>query len=235
MDLLVVYEDDNFVAINKPAGLLVHKTTHSKELTLVDFLLERYPEIKKVGDEPNLRPGIVHRLDKDTSGIIIVARKQAFFDYFKNLLQKHEVEKNYLVLVHGKVKPKSGCIKKPIGFKSGTVVRTVYPNKGKFFKEAITYYKVLKYFRYKDLYFSLLNLSPKTGRTHQLRVHLASLGYPVVGDQVYSKRENPWSLKRQFLHAQSLEFSLPNHRRLRIEADLPQELQSIIDNLEEER
>jgi len=230
---LVIYEDENFIAVNKPAGLLVHKTANFKEPTLVDILIKKYPEIKKVGDDPKWRPGIVHRLDKDTSGIIIVARKQDFFDYFKSLLQKHEVKKNYLALAHGKVKPKTGFIKKPIGLKAGTTARTVY--KGKLLKEAITFYKVLKYFQYDNLFFSLLDLSPQTGRTHQLRVHLASLGYPLVGDQLYGRCKNPWNLKRQFLHAQSLEFSLPNHTRLKIEADLPKELQSIIDNLKEER
>jgi 23S rRNA pseudouridine1911/1915/1917 synthase len=238
--VLVIYEDENFIAVDKPAGLLVHKTPNSKELTLVDWLVERYPEIKNVGDDPKLRPGIVHRLDKDTSGILIVARTQRFFSYFKELFQKHEIKKTYLALVHGELKPRQGIIEKAISLKLGTVCRTIY--KGKLEKPAVTEYRLLKFFQYnqyntlsaiadKVLYFSLVELIPKTGRTHQLRVHLASIGHPVAGDRLYGRQENPWNLKRQFLHAQSIEFSLPNRSRIKIEADLPDDLQEIIDSL----
>ncbi len=224
----IIFENSDFIVVNKPAGLLVHKPNYfSQEKTLVDWLIERYPEIKKVGENLKLRPGIVHRLDRETSGLILIPRHQKAFEYFKNLFQNHQIKKSYLALVHGKLKPKKAIIEKSISLKPGTTKRTVY--KGKMTKEAITEYKVLKY--YPD--FSFVELIPHTGRTHQLRVHLASLHHPIVGDQVYSFRSNPFGLKRQFLHAFSLEFSW-NGQRFRIEADLPQELQSIIDRLEKE-
>jgi len=238
----VIYGDDNFLAINKPAGLLVHplKTKSLKlksEPALVDWLLKHYPEIRNVGDDPETRPGIVHRLDKDTSGVMLVARNQKYFEYLKNLFQTGKIKKTYLALVWGKLKPPKGIIKKPIKFKTGTVKRTVW--QGKMEKAAITEYEVLGYLKYstlltivnKVLYFSLVRVMPKTGRTHQIRVHLSSVGHPVVGDQLYGRRENPFGLNRQFLHAESLEFNLADGRRIKIGVDLPEDLQKIIDNL----
>lgn len=214
--------------VNKPAGILVHEAGVAKTETLVDWLIKIYPEIKKIGDVPEIRPGIVHRLDKDTSGVLIVARTQKFFDFLKNLFQKREVKKTYLALVHGELKPSRGTIEKSVSLKPGTIRRTVY--KGKLSKEAVTDYKVVKFFKN----FTLVELIPKTGRTHQLRVHLASIGHPIVGDQLYGKKENLWLLKRQFLHASSIEFSMPDGSRIKIEADLPDDLQEMIDSLNKE-
>lgn len=232
----VVYEDENFIAVNKPAGLLVHSTAVSKEPTLVDWVLKKYPEIKNVGDNPEIRPGIVHRLDKDTSGVILIARNQRYFEYLKNLFQTRQIKKNYSALTWGKVEPKTGIIEKPIAIKSGTVKRTVWMKKSKDAKEAVTEYRVLKYFKRDNLFFSFLRVMPKTGRTHQIRIHLASIGHPIVGDSLYGKKDNPFGLKRQFLHAESLEFSasegrLPagRHGRIKIEAELPKELKNLID------
>ncbi len=245
----IIYEDDNFLAIDKPAGWLVHSvriTNYqlpiSKQPTLVDWLLEKYPEIKKVGDpstssgQANLRPGIVHRLDKDTSGVMLVARNQKYFEYLKNLFQTGKIKKTYLALVWGKLEPQKGIIEKPIKIKAGSVKRTVW--RGKDEKKAITEYRVLKFFsitnpddRHNLLYFSLVEVSPKTGRTHQIRIHLASIGHPVVGDSLYGKRENPFGLKRQFLHAESLEFSAEDGRRMKFESELPEDLQKILRSL----
>lgn len=240
----LIYETKDFIAVNKPAGLLVHPIGFKTEPTLVDWILERYPEIKNVGDDPEIRPGIVHRLDRDTSGVILIARNQKFFDYLKNLFKTHQVKKTYLALVYGKIEPKLGVIKTPIGIKKGTVKRTIWQKKAKTFKEAITEYRVLKIFKYnisdaavyKMLYFSLVELVPETGRTHQIRVHLASIGHPVVGDKLYGfKKFKPsFNLERQFLHAVSLEFSTAAGRRLRIEAELPEELKQFIDTLHQE-
>ncbi len=241
----VIYEDKNFLALNKPAGLLVHRISEKqkgkREETLVDWLLRQYPEIKKVGDEPKVRPGIVHRLDRDTSGIILIARNQKYFEYLKNLFQTHQIEKTYLALIWGRVKPKVGIIKKPIRFKSGTTKRTVW--KGKLEKEAITEYRVLKCFKYntpltidnKLLYFSLIRVIPKTGRTHQIRVHLASISHPIVGDSLYGLKDNPFNLKRQFLHAESLEFSPAEGKRIKIEAELPEDLKLILKSMHNTR
>jgi len=238
----LIYKDKNFLAVYKPAGLLVHPAGNSKheirnpkQFTLVDWLIKKYPEIKNVGDDPKTRPGIVHRLDKDTSGVILIARNQKYFEYLKNLFQTRQIKKTYLALVYGKLEPKTGIIKKPIYLKPGTAKRTVW--KGKMEKEAITEYKVLKYFRITNpddrnnlLYFSLVRVAPKTGRTHQIRIHLASISHPIVGDSLYGPKENPFNLRRQFLHAESLEFSPAKGRRIKLEAELPEELKTILKN-----
>ena len=241
----LIYETKDFIAVDKPAGLLVHSVPkanskfqipNSEEPTLVDWVLEKYPEVKNVGDEPEIRPGIVHRLDRDTSGVILIARNQEFFEYLKNLFKTHQIKKTYLALVWGKLEPKFGEIKIPIGIKTGTIKRTVWQKRAKDIKEAITDYRVKKYFN--D--FSLVELTPKTGRTHQIRIHLASLGHPVVGDKLYGFQKNknpqsntPFNLNRQFLHAVSLEFSSADGHRIMIEAELPEELKRIIDILGE--
>lgn len=237
----LIYETRDFIAVNKPAGVLVHEVSGAKhqalrEETLVDWVLQRYPEVKNVGDpsinsgQANFRPGIVHRLDRDTSGVILIARNQEFFEYLKNLFKTHQIKKTYLALVWGKLEPKTGTIKTPIGIKTGTIKRTIWQKRAKSFKEAVTEYRVKKYFKG----FSLVELTPKTGRTHQLRIHLASIGHPVVGDKLYGfkKLKPPFNLERQFLHAVSLEFSSSAGHRIRIEAELPEELKGFIQNLE---
>ena len=229
----LIYETKDFLAVNKPAGVLVHpvKSGENKtEPTLVGWLIKNYPEVKDVGDEPKTRPGIVHRLDRDTSGVILVARNQDFFQYLKNLFKTHQIKKTYLALVWGKLDPKFGEINTPIGIKTGTIKRTVWNKKSKDFKEAITEYRVKKYV--KD--FSLVELMPKTGRTHQIRIHLSSINHPVVGDEIYGfkKRELPFELNRQFLHAYSLEFNTADGHRIKIEAELPDDLKGFIQNLD---
>ncbi len=147
-----------------------------------------YPEVKNVGDDPGQRPGIVHRLDKETSGVVVVARNQETFDYLKSQFQQHKVQKTYLALVIGKVKDKTGRIDLPMGIKSGTTKRSVSAKKMKMVKEAITDYRALKYLKIGDRDFTLLEVMPKTGRTHQLRVHAASIGHPIIGDPLYSRK-----------------------------------------------
>src|SRR3989344_3550739 len=157
MEPRVIYEDKDFLAIDKPAGLLVHSTGRGNELTLVDWLLKRYPEIKKVGDP--YRPGVVHRLDRDTSGIILVAKNQKYFEYLKNLFQTRAIKKTYRALVYGKMTPKKGIIEKDIKPRSGTTKRTVFKGRGE--KSAVTEYKLLKQFTG----FSWMEITPLTGRT----------------------------------------------------------------------
>lgn len=230
----VIYGDKNFLAVYKPANLLVHSTANSNEPTLIDWLIKNYPEIKKVGDEPKIRPGIVHRLDKDVSGVILIPRNQKYFEYLKNLFGTGQIKKNYLVLVYGKLEPKTGIVKKAIYLKPGTIKRTVW--QGKMEKEAITEYKVIKFLKLKidkekEQIFSLIKVMPKTGRTHQIRVHLASIQHPIVGDSLYGPKTNPFDLKRLFLHAESLEFSPSEAKRIKIESELPEELKSILKRL----
>ncbi len=236
----VIYEDENFVAVNKPAGILVHAAhAESGEPTLVDWLSARYPEIRSVGDDPKNRPGIVHRLDKDTSGVILVARNQDYFDYLKGLFQKREIQKTYLVLLSGRLKEARGIIEKPIGLKPGTVKRTTKTDRAKLVKEAVTEYLVKARLEYDDpdtaekekTPYSLVQAFPKTGRTHQIRIHFASLGTPVAGDKLYGQKRDPLNLPGQFLHAESVEFSLKSGSRIKISADLPDDLAEVLAKL----
>lgn len=222
----IIYEDKNFLAVNKPAGIIVHSVPGKKEKTLVDWLLARCPEIKNVGDDPETRPGIVHRLDRDASGVLLVARTRKYFDYLKLLFRSRHMVKTYLAVVCGAPKGKSGTITGAIGIKSGTTKRSMYSKKDA--KQAETRYKVLKVFEREGEKYSLLEVQPKTGRTHQIRVHLASIGHPVAGDPLYGRRKQPPWIKRLMLHALSLEFSLADGRRIRIEAEPPVELAKFV-------
>lgn len=243
--ILTILETPDFVAISKPAGVLVHavrgpvggrkpRVERPRETTgtVVDWIRTHYPDALGAGDDPAERPGIVHRLDKDTSGVLVIARTQPFFEYLKALFQKHEVRKTYLALVWGRT-PANGTIDKPIGLKPGTVKHSTVARKMKMVKEAVTEYTTVwtKEYGSAEGEYSLVRLAPKTGRTHQLRVHMASIGHPIVGDTLYSTRTNPWGLTRQFLHAESIEFSSENGKRVRIASDLPQELAAIIKKL----
>ncbi len=205
---------------------------------MVDWLLRYYPAVRKVGDDPS-RPGIVHRLDRETSGVLVAAKTQAFFEYLKRLFQAHSVEKTYLALAYGEVK-KSGVVDRPIGLRAGTVKRSVSARRMKMVKEAVTEYQPLKVFLGKGNdgkpeIFTFVRLTPRTGRTHQLRVHMASIGHPVAGDALYGRKGNPLGLPRHFLHAESISFSLPGGRRVRFDAELPDDLKHVIDGLREIR
>jgi len=198
----IIFEDENILVIEKPANLTVHPTNSEQDNTLISQLLVQYPKIKDVGDDP-LRPGLVHRLDKDTSGLMVVAKNQKSFDHLKEQFQKREVIKKYLALVHGQVKDDKGTITKSISFsKKDYKKRTALLDQDS--KPAITEYKVIKRFEK----YTLVEVYPKTGRTHQIRIHLHSIGHPIVGDKQYKfKRQAQLEgLTRQFLHAAYLKF-----------------------------
>ncbi|OGZ02364.1 MAG: hypothetical protein A2946_01315 [Candidatus Liptonbacteria bacterium RIFCSPLOWO2_01_FULL_53_13] len=254
---IILYEDENLLAVMKPVGMLVHgyktsdkrhvtsgkETFKSTERTLVEWLLERYPELREVGDDKVMRPGIVHRLDRGTSGVMMVARTQKTFDYLKSLFQKHEIKKTYLALAEGEFKDKMGVIDMPIGLRNGTVKRTVHG--GRMVKDAVTEYKVFKETKNKKGETrTLLEMRPKTGRTHQIRVHLASIGHPIVGDTLYGKGRSKSQIARRgsrtgrlaisdkrlaperlMLHALSIEFTSPDGKRMRIESKAPAEFE----------
>lgn len=221
MDVKIVFRDENLLVINKPAGLLVHSSEHqkTKEETLVDWLLKNFPGVKTVGDDPKYRPGIVHRLDKDTSGIMLVALNQKYFNYLKKLFQDKKISKTYLAIVKGGVKDSSGRIENPIGIKSGTTRRTVFSDKMS--KEAITEYSVVERFEKEGHNFSLLKVRPLTGRTHQIRVHLNYIGYPVIGDKMYGGKTTAALAPRQMLHCFSMEFEVEPGKMVKFEADPP--------------
>lgn len=218
----VIYADDNMIVVNKPPLLSVHggKTVYGK--TLSDILKEEFPEIKSVGDDPKIRPGIVHRLDKNTSGVMVVARNQDTFIALKSLFQKRLVEKIYLAICCGKFREVKGNISLPIGrlvknpLKRGVALGS---RKIRGEREATTNFEVLQN---REKY-SLVKLFPKTGRMHQLRVHMASIHHPIACDLMYGGKNVccPEGAGRQLLHAKSISFSLPEGRRWYFEADLP--------------
>lgn len=228
--LSIVYEDKDVIVLDKPAGLIVHPSASQKSGTLINGLLARYPLLKNVGENP-LRPGLVHRLDKDTSGLMIVAKNNQAFEFLKNQFKNKLVEKKYLALVVGKPKESSGEIKTFITrSKSDPTKQKVDDKTG---KKAITLYKTIK--EYKD--FTLLEAQPKTGRMHQIRVHLAWLSNPVAGDKKYRKYRQknqplPANLKRQFLHAYSLKLNLPGGQKKTFHSPLPPDLETFLSALE---
>ena len=229
----IVFENENFLVINKPSGLLVHNVNRSdnkSEKSLVNWLINYYPNIIKVGED-KIRPGIVHRLDRETSGLLIVAKNQKTFDYFKKLFQQHQIKKGYLALVYGEFKDKKGVIDKPIGIANSSIKRSTTAKKMKELKEAITEYEVIKSFEYQREKFSLLKVFPKTGRTHQIRVHLSSIGHPIVGDKIYGRKKNLIIETRLFLHAFLLEFKSIDGTILRLESDLPEDLKELLERL----
>ena len=194
------------------------------ELTVVDWLLKNRPEVKTVGDDLTTRPGIVHRLDKATSGIMLIPKTQEYFEYLKSLFQKHEIKKTYYAIVRGVPKSPEGVIDAPIGIVNGTLKRSV--RSAKMRKEAVTEYKVLQ--ESADGARSLLEIHPKTGRTHQIRVHLASIGHPIVGDTLYgSRQQRGWRARstamkdRLMLHAAAIEFADKDGSVIHLSTDLP--------------
>jgi 23S rRNA pseudouridine1911/1915/1917 synthase len=197
--LKIVYEDDDLLVIDKPAGLPVHPAPGHPSHTLVNAVLAHLPALAE-GNE-SLRPGVVHRLDKDTSGLIIVAKNRPAHENLSDQFKSRSVAKSYIVLVKGKLSPQSGIIEAAIGRDPRNRQRMAVVSKG---REARTEYRVLRYIG--D--YTLLEIRPQTGRTHQIRVHLAAIGFPVVGDATYGV-PSP-HLSRQFLHASRLGFSLPS-------------------------
>jgi 23S rRNA pseudouridine1911/1915/1917 synthase len=225
---VIIFKDKNILAVDKPAGIVIHPDDKNKEGTLIQKILKEYPEIENVGEDPK-RPGIVHRLDKDTSGVLIIARNQKTFDFLKKSFQKRKIKKTYIALVKDILKNNHGKITTPIGRSKSTPVQRLASEKarGKI-REAETDYKVMKKFENH----TLLKVYPKTGRTHQIRVHLKSIGHPVVCDKLYSKKPDcPLGLKRHFLHAKSIELKLPDESKIRLEADLPKDLQTVLKSL----
>jgi len=227
--LPVIYEDDRMFAVDKPAGLSVHKiNAQDPNETLADILVAERPYLEGVGED-SLRPGIVHRLDKETSGAMVVAKDQEAFMALKQQFQDRTVKKEYLALVYGVPKNDSGSIDLPLG-KVGTRQTTQIKGKRELkVREAHTDYEVEK--RFTD--YALLRVRPLTGRTHQIRVHLKAIGHPIVGDKLYaSGKRLPEGLERMFLHAQRLELTSPTGVRLSLEAPLPGALQKALDSLQ---
>ena len=195
----IVYEDDDLLVVNKPAGLTVHPAPGYLSHTLVNAILSHLPGLADIGD--SLRPGIVHRLDKDTSGVMLVAKNEPARLALVRQFEVHSVAKTYQALVKGQLTPETGIIEAPIGRDPHNRKRMAVVTEG---KEARTRYDVVRYIAN----YTLLEIRTETGRTHQIRVHLAAIGYPVVGDTTYGGKSA--FLSRQFLHACRLGFNLPS-------------------------
>ncbi len=242
MDIKILYEDEYVLALNKPSGILVHSDGKSKEKTLSDWVRENYPTLKDVGEPQTLingevvtRPGIVHRLDRDTSGVIIVAKTKEAHAFLKGQFQNREVQKIYHAVVHGKFSEDKlqGVIDKPIGRSTtGTKWSAEFGAKGEM-REALTEYRVVGQQDMDNKYqFAYLEVMPKTGRTHQIRVHLKSISHPVICDKVYGTKDTfeigqKIGFSRLALHAYSISLKLPNNTFIKIDAPLPEEFEKV--------
>lgn len=221
--LEVLYEDPAMVVINKAAGLVVHPAPGHEEGTLVNALLARFPEL--VDPTGQLRPGIVHRLDKDTSGVLVIGKTADAVAALQAQMKDRSVEKRYTLLVHGRIVEDEGLIDAPIGRDLHNRQKMSVRADG---KPAQTAFRVLE--RFDD--FTLVDANLLTGRTHQLRVHFAYIGHPVAGDTVYGRRKFPPGLKRQFVHAREIAIRSPYDGQLRrFRADLPPDLTRVLDLL----
>jgi 23S rRNA pseudouridine1911/1915/1917 synthase len=221
MPLTIVYEDEDILVVDKPAGLTVHPAPGHPSHTLVNAILAHCPGLT-MNNEP-MRPGIVHRLDKDTSGLIVIAKNDFAREYLTAQFKSRTVTKRYLVLVKGRLSPEQGIIEAPIGRDPHRRQRMAIIEAG---KEATTQYKVRKYF---DTY-TLVEVTPLTGRTHQIRMHLSAIGYPVVGDPTYGIKST--YLNRQFIHAYRLGFRLPSTKKYQeFTSPLPMDLEQALEHL----
>ena len=219
----ILYEDDDVLVLSKPAGLTVHPAPGHSSHTLVNALLAHFPRLAELSD--SLRPGIVHRLDKDTSGLMLVAKNRIAQMNLAEQFKARSVKKTYLTLVKGKLTPESGAIEAAIGRDTANRKRMAVVKGG---REARTRYEVIKYYGEK---YTLLEVTLETGRTHQIRVHLAAIGYPVMGDGVYGVKSP--HLSRQFLHASRLGFKLPSTGEyVEFTSELPEDLQQALEEME---
>lgn len=230
MDLDVRYEDRDLLVVNKPAGMVVHPAPGHSQGTLVNGLLAYCPDLSGVGGVR--RPGIVHRLDKETSGLIIIAKHDQSLIRLQDQFRERKIEKLYLALVEGMIHPAEAIIDAPIGRdpRQRQRMAVIPPGSSATARPAQTSYRALTFFD--D--FTLVECNPRTGRTHQIRVHMAFAGYPIVGDTIYGRRKQRIHLKRHFLHAARLTFRRMNGRNITVEAGLPPELQQVIDALSRE-
>ena len=224
----IIYEDSDIIVINKPKGMVVHPANGNPDGTLVNAVMAICKDsLSGIGGE--IRPGIVHRLDKDTSGAIIVAKNDKAHIALSDALKKHEIKKTYIALVRGIIKENEATINMPIARSKTDRKKMAVDKNG---KEAITHFKVLDRFKGK---YSLLEINIETGRTHQIRVHLSHIGFPIIGDEVYSNGKNEWQISGQCLHAKSLDFKHPiTGKQMHIEAKMPEYFESIIKELKKE-
>lgn len=237
--ITILLETPDFLVINKPSGLVVHGDGKHKEPTVVDWFLKKYPESEGVGESMEIehagetieipRSGIVHRLDRDTSGVLILAKNQKTFDVFKQQFQNHTIKKKYRALVFGWPRDERGIIEQPIG-RSRSDIRawTTKASARGTMRDAVTRFTVQKKFEYQGQKYALIDLYPQTGRTHQLRVHMAHIGHPMVGDPIYSgSKQTLLPIERTALHAEQIIFTDPAGKQVTVIAPLAEDLAKI--------
>lgn len=223
IDLDILYEDSDVMVVNKPAGLLIHETETSNETTLFDLLCKKIRRFEKIGDN-TMRGGIVHRLDKMTSGVLIVAKNKKAFEHLKEQFKNRDVQKMYSTLVHGTMEKTNDTIDLSIdrSKKTGRMAARPISQGG---KTAITKYTVVKQYPHH----ALLDVIIETGRTNQIRAHMFAIGHPIVGDQLYKQKfQKLLDIGRTFLHARELTITLPNGKRETFSAPLPDELEHVL-------
>ena len=222
LELDIIYEDDDLVVINKPQGLVVHPASSYHEPTLVHGLLHQIDELSSINGV--VRPGIVHRIDKDTSGLLVVAKNDKSHQFLSEELQSHLIKREYIALVYGDFKEEEGSIDAPIARHPKNRLKMAVVSQG---KHAKTHFKVLERFGK----YTLISCILETGRTHQIRVHMAYINHPVVGDPLYGPKD-VIGTEGQFLHAQKLTFQHPTTKKeMSFEADLPDNFKSMIASL----
>lgn len=231
--LKIIYEDSELLVINKPSGWITNKAkTTGNQPVLQDFLYKNFKYA--IAQDDNFRSGIVHRLDKETSGILLIAKTKEFFEFLQSQFKKRKVKKEYWALAHGKVEPQEGSIEVPVGRLAWTRKKFGIVPGG---RESKTLYSVISYHKREREAFTLLKLAPKTGRTHQIRIHLKYLGHPIVSDELYagrktSRRDRKWC-PRLFLHAGKIKLMhLKNGKIVEFESKLPEDLQKALNSLE---
>ena len=222
----VIYEDSDIIVVNKPKGMVVHPANGNPDGTLVNAIMNICKDsLSGIGGE--IRPGIVHRIDKDTSGLLIIAKNDKAHINLSEQIKNREITKKYVALVRGVIKENNATIDMPIGRSDKDRKKMAVRKDG---KNAVTHFDVIKKY---DGY-TYLDIKIDTGRTHQIRVHLAEIGYPIVGDSVYSNGRNPFDVEGQMLHAKSLEFKHPTTGKvLKLEAPLPEYFEEVLKELEE--
>ena len=223
----IVYEDDDILVINKQKGLVVHPGNGNPDGTLVNAIMAHCKEsLSGIGGK--IRPGIVHRIDKDTSGLLIVAKNDEAHIDVSNQIKEHLVKKTYLALVRGNIRENEATINIPIARSMNDRTKMAVSKRG---KDAITHFKVLK--RYNG--YTYIEVNIETGRTHQIRVHMSHIGFPIVGDVVYSNGKNPFEVQGQMLHSAKLEFTHPKtKKKMKVEADVPEYFKNILNKLDGE-
>jgi 23S rRNA pseudouridine1911/1915/1917 synthase len=223
----IIYEDDDILVVNKQKGLVVHPGNGNPDGTLVNAIMNKCKDsLSGIGGE--IRPGIVHRIDKDTSGLLIIAKNDKAHINMSEQIKNHEVKKTYIALVRGKTKENQATIDMPIARSNKDRTKMAVSKNG---KNAITHFEVIERF----LGYTLLKINIETGRTHQIRVHLSQIGYPIVGDFVYSNGKNPFGVQGQMLHSSELEFRHPiTGKELKLQAQLPEYFEEVLEKLRKE-